>query len=263
MFTQIRLLAVTGAVAATISAASDARSDGLIIGLVDNKSLVSIDFVTRKAAAPVTIKGTDARIAGFDVRPADGLLYGIAGNGEIYTLDIKSGQTQKRSKLSAPWPSGVTTTIDFDPAGDRLRVMGSNKANVTVTVEDGKVSVEAPHRFKDGDVNAGKTPKVIAGAFSEATKGAQSPVLYVVDATTKSLLKQDPPNDGLLSTIGPLGVTLTEPVAFNIVTTGERNDAMLTSGGVLFAVNLGTGKATSVGKIEGLSGKLVDIAWIE
>jgi len=263
MFTQIRLLAVTGAVAATISAASDARSDGLIIGLVDNKSLVSIDFVTRKAAAPVTIKGTDARIAGFDVRPADGLLYGIAGNGEIYTLDIKSGQTQKKSKLSAPWPPGVTTTIDFDPASDRLRVMGSNKANVTVTVDDGKVSVEAPHRFKEGDVNAGKTPKVIAGAFSEATKGAHSPVLYVVDATTKSLLKQDPPNDGLLSTIGPLGVTLTEPVAFNIVTTGERNDAMLTSGGVLFAVNLGTGKATSVGKIEGLSGKLVDIAWIE
>ena len=263
MFTHTRLLVVTGTLAASMFAGPEARSDGSIIGLVDNKSLVLIDFVTRKAAAPVTIRGTDARIAGFDVRPADGLLYGIAGNGEIYTLDIKSGQTQKKSKLSAPWPPGVTTTIDFDPAGDRLRVMGSNKANVTVTVDDGKVSVDAPHKFKEGDVNAGKTPKIIAGAFSEATKGAQSPVLYVIDATTKSLLKQDPPNEGLLSTIGPLGVTLTEPVAFNIVTTGERNDAMLTSGGVLFAVNLSTGKATSVGKIEGLTDKLVDIAWID
>jgi hypothetical protein len=38
---------------------------------------------------------------------------------------------------------------------------------------------------------------------------------------------------------------------------------MLTSGGVLFAVDLSTGKATLVGKIEGLTGKLMDIAWID
>lgn len=262
MFHHIRVLALTGTLVALISAATEAQSDGLIIGLVDNKSLVSIDPSTRKASGPVTIKGTDTRIAGFDVRPADGLLYGIASNGEIYTLDIKSGQAQKRSKLSAPWPPGVTTTVDFDPAGDRLRVMGSNKANVIVNVDDGKVSVDAPHKYKDGDVNAGKTPKVIAGAFSQSRKGAQTTALYVIDATTKALLLQEPANEGLLITVGPLGITLMEPVAFNIVTTGDRNEAMLVSGGVLFSIDLGTGKATSAGKIEGLTGKLMDIAWM-
>jgi hypothetical protein len=263
MFNQIGVLALTGTLVALVSAASEAQSDWVIIGLVDNKSLVTIDPATRKATGPVTIKGTDARIAGFDVRPADGLLYGIASNGEIYTLDTKSGQTKKRSKLSAPWPPGVTTTIDFNPAGDRLRVMGSNGVNVTVNVDDGKVAVDAPHKYKDGDVNAGKTPKVIAGAFSQARKGAQTTALYVIDATTKSLLLQEPPNEGLLTTVGPLGINLTEPVAFNIVTIGDRNEAMLVNGGVLFSIDLGTGKATSAGRIEGLTSKLMDIAWMD
>jgi hypothetical protein len=263
MLRQIRVLALTGTLVTLVSAAPEARSDGLIIGLADNKSLVTIDPVTRKATPPVTIKGTDARIAGFDLRPADGLLYGIASNGEIYTLDTKSGQTKKRSKLSAPWPPGITTTIDFNPAADRLRVMGSNRVNVTVNVDDGKVAVDGAHKYKDGDVNAGKIPKIIAGAYTHAKKGTQTTALYTIDATTKALLIQDPPNEGLLTTVGSLGITLTEPVAFNIVAVGDGNDAMLTSGGVLYAVDLGTGKATSLGKIEGLSGRLMDIAWMD
>jgi hypothetical protein len=54
------------------------------------------------------------------------------------------------------------------------------------------------------------------------------------------------------------------PVAFNIVSTGEdKNDGWLVAGGALYSVDLKTGKAAMVGKIEGLSGNLVDIAWID
>ena len=35
------------------------------------------------------------------------------------------------------------------------------------------------------------------------------------------------------------------------------------TGGALYSVDLKTGKATMVGKIEGLSGTLTDIAWID
>ena len=54
------------------------------------------------------------------------------------------------------------------------------------------------------------------------------------------------------------------PVAFNIVSSGEdKNDAWLVAGGALYAIDLKTGKATMVGKIEGLSGNLGDIAWVD
>ena len=49
-----------------------------------------------------------------------------------------------------------------------------------------------------------------------------------------------------------------------IVSTGEdKNDGWLVAGGALYSVDLKTGKAAMVGKIEGLSGNLVDIAWID
>ena len=54
------------------------------------------------------------------------------------------------------------------------------------------------------------------------------------------------------------------PVAFNIVSTSEdKNDGWLVTGGALYSVDLKTGKATMVGKIEGLSGNVTDIAWID
>jgi len=54
------------------------------------------------------------------------------------------------------------------------------------------------------------------------------------------------------------------PVAFNIVSTGEdKNDGWLVARGALYSVDLKTGKAAMIGKIEGLRGNLVDIAWID
>ena len=77
-------------------------------------------------------------------------------------------------------------------------------------------------------------------------------------------MTQAPPNDGVLNTVGALGMTVNGPVAFNIVAIGEdQNDGWLVAGGALYSVDLKTGKATMAGKIEGLSGTLTDIAWID
>ena len=54
------------------------------------------------------------------------------------------------------------------------------------------------------------------------------------------------------------------PVAFNIVASaGDKNDAWLATGGNLYSVDLKTGKATLAGKLEGVTGKLTDIAWVD
>jgi hypothetical protein len=66
----------------------------------------------------------------------------------------------------------------------------------------------------------------------------------------------------VLNTVGLLGVKLDGPVAFNIVNKGEDKRAWLTGGDALLG-RLKTGKATSAGKLDGVSGKLTDIAWID
>ena len=51
--------------------------------------------------------------------------------------------------------------------------------------------------------------------------GATRTQLYVVDAATGSLALQMPPNDGILNTVGPLGVDLPDAASFDIAANGD------------------------------------------
>jgi len=260
MFGKLKVLALTGALAASSFGASGAQAAPWIIGLVDGKSIVTIDPAMRKVTSKVDVKGAGP-LLGIDVRPTDGMLYGVAGDGTIVTIDPKSGQATMKSKLSETLKPGVGATVDFNPVADRLRVMGSDGTSLRVNVDDGKATVDGSHKC---DANAGKTPKIVAGAYTNSWKGAKATTLYNIDAATGALVTQAPPNDGVLNTVGSLGMTVSGPVAFNIVSTGEdKNDGWLVAGGALYSVDLKTGKAAMVGKIEGLGGNLGDIAWID
>jgi Domain of unknown function (DUF4394) len=263
MFRQTKLLALAGTLVASALVATGAQAAGWIVGLVDGKSIVTIDPSSRKVASKADIRGAGA-ILGIDARPADGMIYGVTADGQIVTIDAKSGQATMKSKLSEMLKAGVTATVDFNPVADRLRVMGSDGTSLRVNVDDGKATVDGSHKYKDGDANAGKAPKVVAGAYTNSWKGTKATMLYNIDAATGTLVTQAPPNDGVLNTVGPLGMAVSGPVAFNIVSTGEdKNDGWLAAGGALYRVDLKTGKATMAGKIEGLSGTLTDIAWID
>src|SRR6266511_3398415 len=189
----------------------------------------------------------------------DGMLYGVAGDGTTVAIDPKSGQATMKSKLSEMLKPGVGATVDFNPVADRLRVMGSDGTSLRVNVDDGKATVDGSHKYKDGDANAGKTPKVVAGAYTNSWKGAKATTLYNIDAATGALVTQAPPNDGILNTVGALGMAVNGPVAFNIVASQpDKNDAWLVAGGALYSVDLKTGKAAMAGKIQGLGGNLGD-----
>jgi len=256
----LKTIALTGALAASLLAANTAQA-GAIIGLVDGKSIVTIDPATRKVTGTVAIKGATS-VVGIDVRPADGLLYAVSADGGILTVDLKTGAATMKSKLSEPLKAGTTVTVDFNPVADRLRVITSDGTNLRVNVDDGKATVDGALKFKEGDANAGKTPNVIAGAYSNSFKGTKATALYDIDASG-ALLSQAPPNDGVLNTIGSLGIKLDGATAFNIVAQGEDNAAWLVTGGTLYSVDLKTGKATAAGKLEGVKGKLTDIAWVD
>jgi hypothetical protein len=262
MSNQLKAFAIAGALAASFLTPVVANAAS-IVGLVDGKTLVMIDPASKKVTSTISIKGAPT-LLGIDVRPADGMLYGVTADGNIVTIDPKSGQATMKSKLSETVKPGVTVTVDFNPAADRLRVMGSDGTSHRINVDDGKVTVDGSHKFKDGDANAGKAPKVIAGAYSNSFKGTTGTALYNIDATTGVLVTQAPPNDGVLNTIGALGVQMNGAAAFNIVSNAaDKNDAWLVTGGNLYSVDLKTGKATMAGKLSGVSGKLTDIAWMD
>jgi hypothetical protein len=91
--------------------------------------------------------------------------------------------------------------------------------------------------------------------------GAKETALYDVDTAAGTLLKQAPPNDGVLATVGPLGVALRGGAAFDVWADGMGgNVGWLVSGGSLHTVDLATGRATAVGPIAGLTGTITDIA---
>ena len=258
MTSKIRPIAICAAVAAgftVLPAAADT-----LVGLVDGKTLALIDTDAKKATKIVAISGAPA-LVGIDQRPADGLLYGLAADGAVFTIDVASGKATQKSKLQTMLPSGATATVDFNPAADRLRVIGSDGTNLRANVDDGMVTSDGKLKFADGDTHKGQTPNVVAGAYTNSVKGAKETTLYDIDATIGALLRQAPPNDGVLNAIGKLGVSASGPMAFDILSDGKGgNTAWLLAGGALHQVDLATGKATALGKIEGVKGALTDIA---
>ena len=196
---RLKTLALAGTILAAPFLAS-AASAASIIALVDGKTLVTIDPASKKATGKADIKGA-TNVMGIDVRPADGMLYAVSTDGTIYTVDAKSGQATMKSKISESL-KGTITVVDFNPAADRLRVITADGANLRINVDDGKTTVDGQLKYKDGDAMAGKTAKVVAGAYTNSLNPKPAgTALYDIDSAGH-LLTQAPPNDGVLNTVG-------------------------------------------------------------
>ena len=255
-------LTAAGLVAAVFTAASlpAGASAQTVIGLVDGKTLVMLDGATGKATKSVPVSGA-ARLLGIDVRPADGMLYGVTSEGAVLTIDPASGKATEKSRLKTMLPAGVAASVDFNPVADRLRIVGSDGTNLRANVDDGSVTTDGALKFAETDMHKGEQPKVVAAAYINSMKGAKETVLYDIDGTIGGLLKQAPPNDGILNAVGKLGVALSGPVAFDIVSDGMGgNTAWLVAGGMLHKVDLATGKASMTGHLSGAPGAITDIA---
>lgn len=254
-----RRILLGAALAAAAGIAAPAHA-GSLVGLVDGKGLVTIDTDSRKVTRSVTVSGVPGLI-GIDVRPADGMVYGLTADGWVVTVDPATGKATPRVKLKAMLPAEVAATVDFNPVADRLRVMGSDGTNLRANVDDGAVATDGMLKFAAADMHKGETPNIVAGAYTNSFNGTKETVLYDLDATIGGLIKQAPPNDGVLNAVGKLGVALSGPLAFDIASDGMGgNTGWLVAGWTLHKVDLATGKATAMGRIEGGGGNVMDIA---
>ncbi len=229
-----------------------------LIGLTSNNQLVSLRTDQSGGLRNTRIKGVDGRVVGIDVRPSNGMLYGLTNTDKIYTIDPTTGEAQFVSTLSTPFQGSIRTGIDFNPVPDRLRLVDAKGQNFRVNVDTGMVSVDQPLNYKGGDPNAGAVSQVTAAAYTNAFAGPPSPTgvtpptrttqLFDIDSYLDVLVLQNPPNDGTLTTIGPLGVDFSPTGEFDIFSPRpDVNFAFAVSGSTFYSIDLGTGAAVAVG----------------
>ena len=241
-------------------AMSSVGNAAVLAALQDGNTLTWIDTDKMKVTGSVKLDG-GASLVGIDVRPADGKLYGLTPAGVIVTVDAKTGKWEKKSEISEKLPTGATFSVDFNPAADRLRVISSTGMSLRINVDDGKTIVDGQLKYADADANKGKQPRVTAAAYSNSYAGTKETALYDLDAANRAYVRQAPPNDGILNTLGMLGVKLDGPVAFDIWSDGKGgNTGSLLAGGTLYSLDIATGATKSVGKVDGLKGSVGDIA---
>jgi hypothetical protein len=181
-------------------------------------------------------------ILGIDFRPATGELYALGSTSRIYTLNKTTAAANQVAVLSTAL-AGTAFGFDFNPTVDRIRIVSNAGQNLRINPTNGVAIV-------DGTIN-GPTLSVDGAGYTNSFNGATTTTLYDISAVTDTLYIQNPPNNGVLTTVGALGVNVGDVNGFDILSSDNTAYAALSVAGVtgLYRVNLTTGAATLVGLI--------------
>lgn len=247
-----------------------------IYGLTNLQQLVTFDSSARTVTSTTSLSGFSLLgeiLLSIDVRPATGQLYGYSNQNNLYIIDPTTGGRTQVGSTIATVPQGAYRAIDFNPTVDRIRLLGSGGApnNLRLHPDTGAlVMVDGTLTYSLADTNAGDTPAVVNGAYTNSRPGATATTLYDLEAGNDVLVTQLPANNGTLQTVGPIGFNLTTGGGFTGFDISGASGAaylvgnLLGSGGLtanaLYQVNLGTGAATLLGPVAGVNGSFRDIA---
>lgn len=248
------------AVSGTISAESDPAAFQLV-ALDAANALLVFRSDSPQDARRIKITGADGGFIGVDVRPMDGSLYGLTDVGTIHVIDVSTGAARLVSRLGSPFDGGAASGFDFNPQSDRLRLIAMAGQNLRVNVEIGAVAIDGPLAYASADDHAGKRPQVTATAYTNAVARARSTETFDIDSGLDLLVRQDPPNEGILESVGPLGVDCGEAAGFDIATDGRgRNHAFLVCDSTLYRLELASGAAREIGPVGNEIGHLIGLA---
>ncbi|MEW6735143.1 MAG: DUF4394 domain-containing protein [Acidobacteriota bacterium] len=247
----------------------------ILIGVTTNNTIVVFNSTapgTILRSIPITGLSSGETLTGVDFRPATGQLFAIGSSNQIYTISPITGVATRIGTANFML-TGTEFGVDFNPAPDRIRLVSNMGQNLRLNPNDGTLAgTDTKLDFATGDANVGKTPNMVASAYSNNVAGtsATGTTLYNIDSTLDILVTQGSvnstptsPNTGQLFTVGALGVNVTDVVAFDISdVSGVAYAAFTLSGETnsrLFRINLATGAATQVGAI-GAMGQLRSLA---
>jgi len=213
---------------------------------------------------PVTGLQAGESLLGIDYRPANGLLYGVGSSNRLYTIDPVTGAASQvgSGQFAVPLTPGAAG-FDFNPTVDRIRFVNEADQNARLNPDNGAivdsdtlaggVQLDGNLAYVAGDRNFGSSPAAAGAAYVNNFAGATSTTLFAIDSDFDVLVRQDPPNNGVLNTIGSLGVDATSVLGFDVRSIGGREVAVaaLEVGGIsgLYNINLSSGQASFVGQI--------------
>jgi Domain of unknown function (DUF4394) len=196
-------------------------------------------------------------LIGIDFRPADKQLYALSDGGSLYTINFNVSPPTATlvSALNPRFPSGFQSLMDFNPVVDAIRLIGGDTLNYAVVKGANGIlnttAVQTSLTYAAGDVNAGKTPKVCGGAYTNNVAGATTTIFYAIDYDQDTLVTIADKNNGSsntgggrLQTIGPLvdsagnKITVNALADLDIVTINGVNSLIGVSRDITFQIPL-------------------------
>ncbi len=248
------------ALSLAITGFAGAASAETAVGLIGDKTLVMFDTKTGTVSRTMDVAGVD-RLHGIDVRPSNQMLYGVAADGTVVTIDLQTGAATPSAKLEKTIPADLGAIVDFNPAADKLRFMATDGTNLRADVDTGKVITDGSLAFVGEDMHSGETPNVVAAAYINSFGKPEKTAMYNIDATIGAFVQQVSPNDGTLKSIAKLGIGSADTYALDVQTTSDgTNTAWLVADNSVYTVDIATGKASAVSKIDAADGMIRDIA---
>src|SRR5215204_1887735 len=109
-------------------------------------------------------------IFGLDIRPANGLIYGIGSTSRLYTINPLTGQAVQVGSAGAFTINGTSFGMDFNPAADRLRLVSNTEQNLRLNPNDGTLTAT--------DTALNPAGNVVGVAYSNNFQGALSTILF-------------------------------------------------------------------------------------
>lgn len=197
-----------------------------------------------------TIKGLQRGefLVGVDFRLVNGQLYAIGSTSRIYTINTSNGMASPvGSGPFSPALLGREIGMDFNPVVDRIRVVTNMGQNLRLNPNDGTVAAV------DGNLNPSPV-NVTAAAYRNNFPGTTTTELYVINTRSSAMLfTQNPPNSGVLTLDGPLGIDIEGGNGFDIGGASNTGYGLLRSGGTtrVYTVNLENGTVTGGASLPG------------
>ena len=230
---------------------------------LSGSTLVSFNPATPSVGTSIPVTGLTAgqTLVGIDVRPTNGLLYGLGVNAAtdtatLYNISVLTGvATIVGSFGSAGDLPASGYGFDFNPlpVADRIRVTTDTGLNFRVNPNNGSLTAIDTAISGASDISG----------VAYTNDGTNVTTLYTLDSISDQLMIQGAggnPNGGMQFAVGPVGVDFSTANGFDIppgVDTLVANFgvpsgsglALLTVGGTtqLYSINLVTGAGTLIG----------------
>lgn len=220
---------------AKATASSNTLSGETLYGMTTSNKLLTFNSAApRTILSSVRLSGLqpDEELLAIDFRPANGKLYGLGSTSRLYVIDVQTGAaTVVGSGPFSPGLLGNAFGFDFNPTVDRIRIVSETGQNLRLHPDLGTVidfDPATPGTQTDGnlayastDVNFNRKVVVAGAAYTNPDNDpATGTTLYDICASRDVLAIQNPPNNGVLNTVGTLGFNFEKLVGFDISKAG-------------------------------------------